>query len=190
MSLTTSDKIALVSQWEKAEGYAPGTMLDVFIFETAGTLSTTIQNKYSGAVGLIQFTRKTLSYFGLTVEQVKGMTFQQQLDLVRRYLIPYKAKIQASNDPIDTYAAILYPAMIGKPDTFVMATKGTLVYSENSGLDMDGNGQITKADVRRYFFKNVDAFRAHHDLPAVTVTGMVNAFVMLLIFAGANLILC
>lgn len=190
MSLTTQNKIDLISQFEKSEGYPSGSILDVIIFETAGTLSTTITNKYSGAVGLIQFLKKTLSYFGLTTDQVKAMTFEQQLDLVRKYLIPYRQKLLATTDPLDFYSAILYPAMIGKPDTYVMATKGTLVYTQNSGLDMDRNGQITKGDVRRYFFQNVDTYRANHDLPAVTVTGTINAFAMLLIFAGSMLVLC
>ena len=51
--------------------------------------------------------------------------------------------------------AVLFPAAVGKPDNFVLFGNGATVpgfgagsraYSQNSGLDKNGDGSVTKAE--------------------------------------------
>ena len=52
----------------------------------------------------------------------------------------------------DLYMAVLFPAAVGKPDDFVLFGRGAMpgyegvAYDQNSGLDVDGSGSITKAE--------------------------------------------
>jgi hypothetical protein len=42
--------------------------------------------------------------------------------------------------------AILYPIAIGKPPEYVLFEKGTKAYAQNAGLDLDLDGNISKAE--------------------------------------------
>jgi len=99
----------------------------------------------SGAIGLIQFMPSTLKSMGRTVEQAAAMTAVEQLDLVREYFEPYRNRLHSLSD---VYMAILWPAAIGKPETSALWTQEgrPTTYRQNSGLDIDGNGVITKAE--------------------------------------------
>jgi len=52
----------------------------------------------------------------------------------------------------DLYMAVLFPAAVGKSDDFVlfgngaMSGYGGVAYSQNSGLDKNGDGSITKGE--------------------------------------------
>lgn len=165
MSLNAAT-VASIRAFEAQEGYNKDSLLNVMLFETAGTLSPSIRNPVSGATGLIQFMKPTALALGTTQEALAKMTVEDQLIYVRRYFHynGYHQKILASNDPLDIYLAVLYPALIGKPDTGIMAVKGSKTYTQNAGLDRDKNGQITKGDIRSYFFKNVASIRSQNDL--------------------------
>ena len=155
--MTFQEKIKAINDFEKSEGYPQNSLLRPMLFETAGTLDTTIQNAASKAVGLIQWLPITLSYYGLTTTIVKTYSFAQQLNLVREYLKPYRSKLLATKDPLDFYLSILYPALIGKPDSAIMAKKGTATYTQNAGLDSNKDGIITKGDIRVYFYRVTDS---------------------------------
>lgn len=160
--MTQREQIAAdeIRKFESAEGYPADSLLNVMLFETAGTLRTDIRNKQSGAVGLIQFTRQTLRGLGFTADQAAKMTVPEQLELlVKPYFKPYKKKILDSADWLDTYMAVLWPAGIGKPDTYVMFASPSKEYRQNSGLDVDKNGQVTKGDVRKKFAAQIAAVR-------------------------------
>lgn len=160
--MTQREQIAAdeIRKFEIAEGYPADSLLNVMLFETAGTLRTDIRNKQSGAVGLIQFTRKTLKGLGFTADQAGQMTVPEQLELlVKPYFNPYKKKILNSADWLDIYMAVIWPAGIGKPDTYVMFASPSKEYRQNSGLDIDKNGQVTKGDVRRKFSAQIASVR-------------------------------
>ena len=179
--MTKQQKLDAISAFEKSEGYPSGSLLDVMIFETAGTLSTAIRNKYSGAVGLFQFMPVTCRNLGYTVEQVASMTFEQQLNLCKRYLLPYRSRLLNTSDRLDFYLAVLYPALIGKPDTAYMAKDRTKqIYIQNRGLDMDKDGDIQKGDIRNFFYKTVNSYRSRNGLPVLTVTA-IGSFIVLLL---------
>jgi hypothetical protein len=50
----------------------------------------------------------------------------------------------------DLYMQILWPVAVGKPNSYVLFTAGSSstgkAYSQNSGLDIDKDGNITKAE--------------------------------------------
>ena len=168
--MTQNERIAAeyISNFEAQEGYPADSLLNVMLFETAGTLRPDIRNKQSGAVGLIQFTRKTLKGLGYTADQAARMTVPEQLEiLVKPYFKPYKKRILASADWLDTYMAVLWPAGIGKPDSYVMFKAPSREYRQNSGLDVDKNGQVTKGDVRRKFTAQIAAVRKKKGFPSV-----------------------
>jgi hypothetical protein len=109
-------------------------------------------NASSGATGLIQFLPSTAVSLGTTVAALKGMTPVQQLDYVKSYLYPYRNKMTSV---YETYLAVFYPAALGKADSYVLFSKGSVAYSQNAALDADKDGKITKSDVKNWFGRYV-----------------------------------
>ena len=118
-------------------------LLSCMAFETAYTFDTAVKNKHSGATGLIQFMPSTAKGLGTTVEHLATLSQQEQMSYVYRYFLPYKGRL---NNLGDFYLAIFYPAALGKPDSWIIARKGTAVYRQNSGFDKTGKGYITRGD--------------------------------------------
>lgn len=112
-------------------------------FETGGTFSPSVRNAAgSGAVGLIQFMPSTAEYLGTTSEALSQMTAEDQLDYVRKHFQPYAKKIK---NLADMYMAILMPKYVGASDMTVLFSGG-IAYRQNSGLDADKDGKITKLE--------------------------------------------
>lgn len=132
-------------------------------FETGGTFSPSIKNMAgSGATGLIQFMPLTalgLFYSNAEIsrmdretkrtlgreccEKLAKMTDVEQLQYVEAYFKPYAKRISCLED---MYMAILMPSYIGKPNDSALFTDGTVAYRQNSGLDKDKDGKVTKAE--------------------------------------------
>jgi len=124
----------------------------VMSFETAGTFDPAQKNMAgSGATGLIQFTQKTAEGLGTTTAELARMSRTEQLKYVDKYFA--NKGIQGGNLD-DLYMAILFPAAVGKPDDYVLFGRGaragygpgSRAYSQNSGLDVNGDGSVTKAE--------------------------------------------
>src|SRR5262249_13410433 len=111
------------------------------------TFDPSIQNPGSSAVGLIQFTEATATKLGTTTDKLKAMSAVDQLDWVKKYFEPQKNKLTSVED---TYLAVFYPALIGKPDS---DTLPTLYYAPNKGLDKDNDGKITRSEIAAYVKK-------------------------------------
>ena len=121
----------------------PGYLMGCMAFESAETFSSAVTNAAgSGAVGLIQFMPTTARDLGTTPEALEAMTPEEQLDWVELYFQPYHARIDTLSD---MYMAILLPRYIGKPDDSVLFSDGH-AYRQNSGLDTDRDGKITKIE--------------------------------------------
>lgn len=118
-------------------------LMAVMGFETGYTFSSSIKNPGSSATGLIQFTSRTANSLGTTTTQLARMTEVQQLDYVEKYFNQYKGRI---NNIGDCYMAVFWPAGIGKPDTYVIATSPSNVYNANAGLDVNRDGTITRGE--------------------------------------------
>lgn len=118
-------------------------LMAVMGFETGYSFSPSIKNPGSSATGLIQFTAATARGLGTSTVQLARMTDVQQLTWVEKYFQQYKGRI---NNLGDCYMAVFWPAGIGKPDTYVIATSPSSVYNANSGLDKNRDGTITREE--------------------------------------------
>lgn len=118
-------------------------LMAVMGFETGYTFSPSIKNPGSSATGLIQFVSSTAKSLGTSTTHLARMTAVQQLDYVEKYFNQYKGRI---NNLGDCYMAVFWPAGIGKPDTYVIATSPSSVYNANAGLDANRDGKITRGE--------------------------------------------
>ncbi len=132
-------------------------------FESGYTFSPSVRNAAgSGATGLIQFMPATALGLFYSASQIKAMTAKEkkdkgieccnrlakmsaveQLAYVEDYFKPYSRRIASFED---MYMAILMPSYIGRPNETVLFSDGTTAYRQNSGLDKNSDGIITKAE--------------------------------------------
>lgn len=119
-------------------------LMSCIAFESAETFSPSIKNAAgSGATGLIQFMPSTAKGLGTTTKDLAKMTAVDQLEFVKEYFRPYARRIETLSD---MYMAILLPKYIGKPESEVLFTLGNTSYRQNSGLDINSDGIITKSE--------------------------------------------
>lgn len=124
-------------------------LMSCMAWENAETFSPSITNMAgSGATGLIQFMPSTAKDLGTTVGQLALMTAEDQLNYVYKYFAPRKGQL---NSLADVYMAILWPEAIGKPESHVLWSKTAkpTTYRQNSGLDINKDGLITKAEAAK-----------------------------------------
>jgi len=124
-------------------GCDPNYLMAAMAFETGASFSPSIRNPRSGATGLIQFLRSTAIGLGTTVEDLARMTAVDQLDYVQKYLNPFRGRMRSLSD---VYMAILFPAAVGKPDSFVLFAAPSTAYQQNAGLDVNHDDQVTKGE--------------------------------------------
>lgn len=107
------------------------------------------RNKTSGATGLIQFMPKTAIALGTTTDELYNMDGVQQLDYVYKY---FKMTGVGDGSLGELYTAVFMPKYVGYPKDTVLGQRGAAgfsgkVYAQNSGLDRNRDGVITKADI-------------------------------------------
>lgn len=129
----------------------PSWLMACIAFETGRTFSPSVMNQAgSGAVGLIQFMPSTAMLLGTTTAELAKMAFQSQMQYVLRYFLPVAPRLKTLED---VYMAILWPAAVGKPDSYVLFRrddpKHPKRYVQNAGLDWNRDGVITKAEACR-----------------------------------------
>lgn len=127
-------------------GVPPDDLMACMAWETGRTFSPSIRNAAgSGATGLIQFMPTTAASLGTTTGALAKMTAVQQLDYVERYFQPWRGRLKNLGD---LYMAILWPAGIGKPDSFVLWDRDTrpTTYRQNAGIDINRDGKITRGE--------------------------------------------
>jgi hypothetical protein len=130
-------------------GAKPSDLMACSAFETGRTFRADIMNAAgSGAVGLIQFMPSTAAALGTTIEALKAMTPEAQLHFVHAYFKPWSGRLKSLGD---VYGAILWPGMIGKPDSYILFDKLDALharrYLQNKGLDLDRDGHVTRGEV-------------------------------------------
>lgn len=139
----TNDFLAKVLKISKKIETDPDYLMSCMAFESAETFSPKIKNAAgSGATGLIQFMPRTAIALDTTTEKLLQMTAVEQLDYVEKYFMPYKGKLKMLSD---VYMAILLPKAVGKPENYILFNNGE-AYRQNSGLDINRDGQITKSE--------------------------------------------
>lgn len=129
----------------------PDDLMAIMAFESG--FSPSIRNKVSGATGLIQFMGSTAKGLGTTTDDLTEMSAVEQLDYVYKYFKPYAGKIHNIQD---AYMAVFMPIAVGKSNDFVLGIKEStdkldgisygLIYKQNSGLDINRDGKITKEE--------------------------------------------
>lgn len=133
--------------WLETElfGYAGASndLMACIAWESGRTFSPSVKNMAgSGAIGLIQFMPTTAAGLKTSTAALAAMTAEDQLNFVYKYFLPFKGKIANLSD---MYCAILFPPAVGKPDNYALFSSG-VAYRQNSGLDADKNGAVTKAE--------------------------------------------
>lgn len=147
VSKTFIDRIIWIAEQlglPKEEG--ANYLMTCIAWESGRTFSPSIKNAAgSGATGLIQFMPATAKALGTTVEKLAAMSAEDQLNYVYKYFLPYKGKLKNLGD---VYMAILWPAGVGKVDSYVLWNKKTkpTTYRQNAGLDVNKDGTITRAE--------------------------------------------
>ena len=140
------DFLAGVKSLCEALGWGPSHaewLMACIAFESGETFSPSVRNAAgSGAVGLIQFMPSTAKGLGTSTQGLAEMSAVDQLAAVREYFRPYARRIASLSD---MYMAILLPSAVGKPDDAKLFWEGA-AYRQNSGLDANHDGVITKAE--------------------------------------------
>jgi len=121
-------------------GTDPNFLMAIMSFETGHTFSPKKKNPASGATGLIQFMPPTAKGLGTSIEKLVQMTAEEQLDVVAKYLAPFKGRMKTLED---AYMAVLFPKGVGKGSGFVLFKRPTKQFKQNKGLDINGDGLIT-----------------------------------------------
>lgn len=99
----------------------------------------------TGNSGLIQFMPSTAVSLGTTTAALRKMTQMEQLVYVEKYFAHNRGRLQNLGD---VYMAILWPAGIGKPDSYVLWDKNGMpkTFSQNAGLDLNKDSRVTRAE--------------------------------------------
>lgn len=140
----SQDFRAKVREIAQRQNLDPNWYMAVMAFETGKTFSPAEKNKAgSGATGLIQFMPSTARNMGTSTQALSNMDAVQQLDYVEKYFQPYVGRMRNLGD---MYMAVLWPAGVGKPDAHILWTAGSIQYTQNSGLDTNHDGTITRGE--------------------------------------------
>ena len=127
------------------------------VMNSESGLNSRAQNKKGGASGLIQFMPATARALGTTTDALREMTPEQQLDYVEKFYLMNRRTYVKSNRQLsagDLYTLTFLPAYVNQE---VLTSKGHKFYNANKGLDVNGDGQITKTDLaQRVARKQVD----------------------------------
>ncbi len=125
-------------------GVDPDYLMACMAFESGESFSPSKANAAgSGATGLIQFMPATARALGTTTAALAKMTAVEQLDYVEKYFDPYRNRLKTLDD---VYMAILWPAAIGRPDSYALFRSPSTAYTQNAGLDANKDGIVTKAE--------------------------------------------
>jgi hypothetical protein len=136
----------------------PDDLMACMAWESGRTFSASKKNLAgSGATGLIQFMPTTAQELAdyrntaLSTASLAKMTAEDQLTWVYWYFHMQIHRHGPISGLSDTYMAILWPSAIGKPDDYALFTGG-IAYRQNAGLDLNKDGQVTKAECASKLF--------------------------------------
>lgn len=152
-------------------GIDPNWLMAVMYFESR--LNPQAVNPISGATGLIQFMPNTAKNLGTSIEALKGMSNIEQLNYVHKYFLPFKHKLKTLGD---TYLAVFYPNLIGKPETTVLPAK---VQEQNPVFKPYWvNGLLQKQSIVNYF---IDFFKKRK-LPGIVAGVSLTVIILIIAF--------
>ena len=150
----TPEFLAEVEAMAERLGTRPEFLLAVMSFETGGTFDTGVRNAAgSGATGLIQFMPATAAELGTSTDALSRMSPVEQLEYVERYF-------NNRSDPGDlgtlegVYTTVLYGSP--RPDPGAVLFDSGAAYSQNAGLDLNGDGRITAGEATAKVRERID----------------------------------
>ena len=120
------------------------------VMNSESGLKSNAKNPKGSATGLIQFMPATAKMLGTTTDELRRMSPTQQLDYVEKFFLQVKKTYGFEGKKLsgaDLYALVFMPARANR-EILTSATDGK-TYSMNKGLDKDGDGHISKADLQR-----------------------------------------
>ncbi len=142
----------------------PNAMAAVMSIESG--FNPAARNPSGGAIGLIQFMPSTLRPWGLTTQEVAVMTDIQQLALVERF---YQHS-RGIHDAGTLYMMTFLPKYALYADSFVLGRKNDFtvrdglqlhkIWAQNSGLDVDVDGEITVGEVKSLARKRYESAKS------------------------------
>ena len=187
----TSYRVAFVEKVKKIStnlGINPNWLMTIMYFESAKTFSPSITNSI-GATGLIQFIPSTATSLGTSTSELRKMTAVQQLDYVEKYLKAYKGKYK---NYIDVYFAVFFPLAIGKPDDWVIQSKGISalqVYNSNPAFRVLKDGKLRVWEVKKVMLEKLPSEWITNGSFGLAIKSYKNyiGIGVLLIVAGATL---
>lgn len=144
---------AKVTDIAKKLAIDPNWLMQVMYSESG--LKPDAVNHYSGATGLIQFVSSTAAGLGTSLYALRTMSALQQLDYVYKYFVSYAGKMKSY---YDVYAVVFFPAVIGKPDNWVLQTNSksaALIAQQNPAINKNKDGVITVAEFKDYVKRTV-----------------------------------
>ncbi|MBB6369170.1 hypothetical protein [Chryseobacterium shigense] len=169
----------------KRQNFDPNDLMAVMKVETSGTFSSSkielkdtkekrkdgtfkreyrgltkdeimkLDENFSGAVGLIQFTPTAISSLNekyslsLTKRKLALMPQLDQLDYVEKYIELWKKtkNITSKISLSDLYVLVFAPNYFGTPDNTTLYKEGSDYYNANASVDTDGKNGITKNEI-------------------------------------------
>ncbi len=178
-------------------GLDPSMLAAVMMFESAGSMRADIQNSIK-ATGLIQFMPSTAKLYGTTVDALKEMTPEEQLDYVEIHFSKQAKRIKSLEDH---YLAVFMPAYVGMSPSAVVGKQGSsesgpgglskgAIYAANPGFDHGGKGYYTVADIGATVVSIYNAAKSRPqievDMNALDLGGVVGYVVPLAIGLAAG----
>jgi hypothetical protein len=139
-----------VIEISKRLGTNPDYLMAIMAFETGRTFDPAQRNlakPKNGPVGLLQFTEVGAKSIGTTKDELANKTALEQLDCVEKFL--EQSKKLGLKKIEDLYAAVHWPAAVGKDVSHVLyskhspSTKLKNYYETNKGFDQNKDGNIT-----------------------------------------------
>ena len=127
----------------------PEWLLNVIASESSFIPSARNRLPRQTASGLLQIIEGTAAGLGTTTAAIRRMNAVEQLRLIEKYFTPFRGKLNSLGD---VYLAVFRGFIIaGGPETVVAplnsSRKERRAYYLNRGLDVDGNGRITKGEL-------------------------------------------
>lgn len=127
----------------------PEWLLNVIASESSFIPSARNRLPHQTASGLLQIIEGTAAGLGTTTAAIRRMNPVEQLRLIERFFTPFRGKLNSLGDVY--LAAFRGFIVVGGPETVVAPLDGSRkerrAYYLNRGLDVDGNGRITKGEL-------------------------------------------
>jgi len=132
----------------------PEWLLNVMACESSFVASARNPLPGQTASGLLQIIEQTAVGLGTTTAAIRRMTPTEQLKLIEKYFLPFRGRL---NNLADVYTAVFRGLVINGGSETVVAPLNTSpkerrAYRLNRGLDLNGDGQITKGELAMVAF--------------------------------------